>query len=166
MEHFALEILMKKEDEDIIPSTAAKELSARYEEVMVDEYQDSNLVQEMITNLVSGWADGRKNIFMVGDVKQSIYRFRLARPELFMEKYHSYSLEDAKEQRVDLYKNFRSRREVLSSVNYIFRQIMGEDLGGITYDDENALYTGASFPEREHAAGEKTNDSEYDRSSS
>ncbi len=112
MEHFALEILMKKEDEDLIPSTAAKELSARYEEVMVDEYQDSNLVQEMITNLVSGWADGRKNIFMVGDVKQSIYRFRLARPELFMEKYHSYSLEDAKEQRVDLYKNFRSRREV------------------------------------------------------
>lgn len=135
MEHFALEILMKKEDEDLIPSTAAKELSARYEEVMVDEYQDSNLVQEMITNLVSGWADGRKNIFMVGDVKQSIYRFRLARPELFMEKYHSYSLEDAKEQRVDLYKNFRSRREVLSSVNYIFRQIMGKDLGGITYDD-------------------------------
>ena len=160
MEHFALEILMKKEDGDIIPSTAAKELSARYEEVMVDEYQDSNLVQEMITNLVSGWADGRKNIFMVGDVKQSIYRFRLARPELFMEKYHSYSLEDAKEQRVDLYKNFRSRREVLSSVNYIFRQIMGEDLGGITYDDENALYTGASFPEKEHTVGEKTNDSE------
>ena len=158
MEHFALEILMKKEGEDIIPSTAAKELSARYEEVMVDEYQDSNLVQEMITNLVSGWADGRKNIFMVGDVKQSIYRFRLARPELFMEKYHSYSLEDAKEQRVDLYKNFRSRREVLSSVNYIFRQIMGEDLGGITYDDENALYTGASFPEKEHVVGEKTND--------
>lgn len=131
MEHFALEILMKKEGEDIIPSTAAKELSARYEEVMVDEYQDSNLVQEMITNLVSGWADGRKNIFMVGDVKQSIYRFRLARPELFMEKYHSYSLEDAKEQRVDLYKNFRSRREVLSSVNYIFRQIMGEDIGAL-----------------------------------
>ena len=158
MEHFALEILMKKEGEDIIPSTAAKELSARYEEVMVDEYQDSNLVQEMITNLVSGWADGRKNIFMVGDVKQSIYRFRLARPELFMEKYHSYSLEDAKEQRVDLYKNFRSRREVLSSVNYIFRQIMGEDLGGITYDNENALYTGASFPEKEHVVGEKTND--------
>ena len=77
-----------------------------------------------------------------------------------MEKYHSYSLEDAKEQRVDLNKNFRSRREVLSSVNYIFRQIMGKDLGGITYDDENALYTGASFPEKEHTAGEKTNDSE------
>ena len=86
---------------------------------------------------------------MVGDVKQSIYRFRLARPELFMEKYHSYSLEDSEEQRIDLHKNFRSRAEVLNSVNYIFRQIMGEDLGGITYDDDNALYPGASFPEGE-----------------
>ena len=85
---------------------------------------------------------------MVGDVKQSIYRFRLARPELFMEKYHRYSLEDSEEQRIDLHKNFRSRGTVLSSVNYLFRQIMGEDLGGITYEDENALYTGASFPER------------------
>lgn len=149
MEHFALEILMHKEGDTVTPSAAARELSARYDEVMVDEYQDSNLVQEMITNLVSGWADKRKNIFMVGDVKQSIYRFRLARPELFMEKYHTYSLEDSEEQRIDLHKNFRSRGEVLASVNYLFRQLMGEDLGGIAYDDENALYTGASFPERE-----------------
>ncbi|MBU5481179.1 helicase-exonuclease AddAB subunit AddA [Blautia sp. MSJ-19] len=149
MEHFALEILMHREGDTVTPSAAARELSSRYDEVMVDEYQDSNLVQEMITNLVSGWADKRKNIFMVGDVKQSIYRFRLARPELFMEKYHSYSLEDSKEQRIDLHKNFRSRKEVLASVNYLFRQIMGEDLGGIAYDDENALYAGASFPERE-----------------
>ena len=139
---------MHKEGDTITPSAAAWELSARYDEVMVDEYQDSNLVQEMITNLVAGWADKRKNIFMVGDVKQSIYRFRLARPELFMEKYHRYSLEDSEEQRIDLHKNFRSRGTVLSSVNYLFRQIMGEDLGGITYEDENALYTGASFPER------------------
>ena len=95
---------------------------------MVDEYQDSNFVQELITTMVSGWVEKRKNIFMVGDVKQSIYRFRLARPELFMEKYHSYSLEDSEEQRIDLHKNFRSRAEVLTSVNYIFRQIMGEDL--------------------------------------
>ena len=106
MEHFALDILMHKEGDTITPSAAAWELSARYDEVMVDEYQDSNLVQEMITNLVAGWADKRKNIFMVGDVKQSIYRFRLARPELFMEKYHRYSLEDSEEQRIDLYKNF------------------------------------------------------------
>ena len=149
MEHFALRILVEKVDEELIPTQAARELSEKYEEVMVDEYQDSNFVQELITTMVSGWVSKRKNIFMVGDVKQSIYRFRLARPELFMEKYHSYSLEDSEEQRIDLHKNFRSRAEVLNSVNYIFRQIMGEDLGGITYDDDNALYPGASFPEGE-----------------
>ena len=147
MEHFALRILVEKVDGELIPTQAARELSEKYEEVMVDEYQDSNFVQELITTMVSGWVEKRKNIFMVGDVKQSIYRFRLARPELFMEKYHSYSLEDSEEQRIDLHKNFRSRAEVLTSVNYIFRQIMGEDLGGITYDDDNALYPGASFPE-------------------
>ena len=147
MEHFALRILVEKVDGELIPTQAARELSEKYEEVMVDEYQDSNFVQELITTMVSGWVEKRKNIFMVGDVKQSIYRFRLARPELFMEKYHSYSLEDSEEQRIDLHKNFRSRAEVLSSVNYIFRQIMGEDLGGIAYDDDNALYSGASFPE-------------------
>lgn len=128
-------------------SAAARELSLKYDEVMVDEYQDSNLVQEMITNCVSGWADGRKNIFMVGDVKQSIYRFRLARPELFMEKYKQYSLTDSDEQRIDLHKNFRSRSRVLDSANFIFRQIMGEDLGGIAYDEAAALYPGAEFPD-------------------
>ena len=149
LEHLTLQVLtVEEEDGTRVPSQAAGELSGQYEEILVDEYQDSNLVQEMITNLVAGWADKRKNIFMVGDVKQSIYRFRLARPELFMEKYHRYSLEDSEEQRIDLHKNFRSRGTVLSSVNYLFRQIMGEDLGGITYEDENALYTGASFPER------------------
>ena len=144
MEHFALNILM---DEEGNPSQAARELSEKYEEVMVDEYQDSNLVQEMITSMVSGWSQDRKNIFMVGDVKQSIYRFRLARPELFMEKYKTYSTEDSREQKIELHKNFRSRAQVLESVNYIFRRIMGEDLGGITYDDNNALYPGADFPE-------------------
>lgn len=147
LEHFALEILRHEEDDAGGGSAAARELSEKYDEVLVDEYQDSNLVQELLTNLVSGWVNGRKNIFMVGDVKQSIYRFRLARPELFMEKYRTYSLEDSGEQRIDLHKNFRSRSQVLSSVNYIFRQIMGEDLGGITYDDEAALYPGAVFPE-------------------
>lgn len=156
MEHFALDILMEKNGGEICPSAAARELSERYDEVMIDEYQDSNLVQEMITNLVSGWASGRKNVFMVGDVKQSIYRFRLARPELFMEKYHSYTLDDSEEQRIDLHKNFRSRREVLDSVNYIFRQIMGSDLGGIAYDDDNALYAGAAFPEKKENEFQKT----------
>jgi ATP-dependent helicase/nuclease subunit A len=147
MEHFALEILMSKDGDTVRMSQAAKELSEKYDEVLVDEYQDSNLVQELLTTCVSGWVNERKNIFMVGDVKQSIYRFRLARPELFMEKYKSYSLKDSKEQRIDLHKNFRSRAEVLESVNYIFRQVMGEDLGGIPYDDAAALYPGAVFPE-------------------
>lgn len=107
MEHFALQILMTKEGEEIHMSQAARELSARYDEVLVDEYQDSNLVQELLTTAVSGGSTRRKTyIFMVGDVKQSIYRFRLARPELFMEKYKSYSTEEAQEQRIDLHKNF------------------------------------------------------------
>ena len=115
MEHFALDILLKKEGETYVPSQAARELSEKYDEVLLDEYQDSNLVQEILMQTVSGWVNERKNIFMVGDVKQSIYRFRLARPELFMEKYKSYSLEDSPEQRIDLHKNFRSRAEVLDA---------------------------------------------------
>ena len=156
MEHFALQILMTKEGEEIHMSQAARELSAKYDEVLVDEYQDSNFVQELLTTAVSGWINQKKNIFMVGDVKQSIYRFRLARPELFMEKYKSYSTEEAKEQRIDLHKNFRSRAQVLESVNFIFRQIMAEDLGGVTYDKDAALYPGASFPEGESEEFVKT----------
>lgn len=156
MEHFALRILVTKEDDDFTPSQAARELSEKYDEVLVDEYQDSNLVQEVLTNLVSGWVNQRKNIFMVGDVKQSIYRFRLARPELFMEKYKTYTTEEGKEQRIDLHKNFRSRGEVLGSVNYIFRQIMGEDLGGVAYDEAAALYPGAVFPEGQNPEFVKT----------
>ena len=117
----------------------------RFTNIFVDEYQDTNLVQETILEMLS--EKDNNTLFTVGDVKQSIYRFRLARPELFMEKYKSYSLEDSPEQRIDLHKNFRSRPEVLESVNFIFRQIMGEDLGGIAYDEAAALYPGASFPE-------------------
>ena len=142
MEHLALAILVK----DGKPSDVARELSEKYEEVLVDEYQDSNLVQEMITYCVSGEVSGRKNIFMVGDVKQSIYRFRLARPDLFMDKMETYTLEESKEQRIDLHKNFRSRHQVLDSVNYLFHQIMKPDLGGVGYDDRAALYPGAEFP--------------------
>ena len=156
MEHFALEILMTKDGETYTMSQAARELSEKYDEVLVDEYQDSNLVQELLTTCVSGWVRQKNNIFMVGDVKQSIYRFRLARPELFMEKYKSYTLEDSDTQRIDLHKNFRSRPQVLESVNYIFRQVMGEDLGGIRYDDAAALYPGAAFPEGEDEEFVKT----------
>ena len=147
MEQFALEILTVEKDGELVPSPAAGEYQERFEEVMIDEYQDSNLVQETILTSVSRMSEGRYNVFMVGDVKQSIYSFRLSRPELFMEKYHTYSLEDNVMQRIDLHKNFRSRAEVLDSVNYLFRQIMGKDLGGIEYDDSAALYVGADFPE-------------------
>ena len=156
MEHFALEILMEKDGDKVHMSQAARELSLKYEEVFVDEYQDSNLVQEYITGCVSGWVKNRKNTFMVGDVKQSIYRFRLARPELFMEKYKRFSKQDSEEQRIDLRKNFRSRPEVLASVNFLFRQIMGEDLGDISYDEDAALYPGASFPEGQREEFVKT----------
>lgn len=147
MEHFALDILVKREGGVCTPTQAARELSQKYQEILIDEYQDSNYVQELLLTYVSGWAKGEKNTFMVGDVKQSIYRFRLAVPDLFMEKFHRYSTSDSKEQRIDLHKNFRSRTQVLDGVNYLFRQIMGADLGKVEYDREAALYPGAVFPE-------------------
>lgn len=150
MEHFALDVLVKKQDGKLVYTQAAKEFSERFAEIFIDEYQDSNLVQETILTAVSRIPEGGHNIFMVGDVKQSIYRFRLARPELFMEKFHTYSTEDSLTQRIDLHKNFRSREQVLSGVNYIFRQIMGKELGDVEYDDEAALYPGAQFPDEEN----------------
>ena len=145
MEQYALRILTEKEGETFVSSAVAKEYQEQFAEIMIDEYQDSNLIQETILTSISTVSEGRYNIFMVGDVKQSIYRFRLSRPELFMEKFDAYSTEDSVTQRIDLHKNFRSRAEVLDSVNYIFRQIMTRSLGGITYDAEAALYVGASY---------------------
>lgn len=147
MEHFALEILTERADGERVPSRAAISYQERFEEIMIDEYQDSNLIQEALLTSVSRVSQGIYNIFMVGDVKQSIYRFRLARPELFMEKYHTYGTGDGNCRRIDLTKNFRSRREVLESTNFIFRQIMTEGLGGIAYDDRAALYPGAPYGE-------------------
>ena len=146
MEQFALAILTEEKDGELVPSAVSGEYQDRFDEVMIDEYQDSNLVQETILTSVSRVSRGEYNIFMVGDVKQSIYSFRLSRPELFMEKYNTYSLKDSVTQRIDLHKNFRSREEVLDSVNDIFRQIMKKELGGIEYDDSAALYPGAEFP--------------------
>lgn len=146
MEQFALAILTEEKDGRLVPSAAAEEYREQFDEVMIDEYQDSNLVQETILNSVSRVSCGGYNVFMVGDVKQSIYSFRMSRPELFMEKYHTYSTEDGKQQRIDLHRNFRSRAGVLDCVNYIFRQLMHRELGGIEYDDRAALYPGAAFP--------------------
>ncbi len=153
VEHFALNILVER-DENGKPCarTAALELRRQYEEIMIDEYQDSNEVQETILRSISREEEGTPNIFMVGDVKQSIYRFRLAKPELFLEKYNTYSKEEGNRQRIDLHKNFRSREEVLSSINELFFKIMGSELGQIEYDAQAALYTGADYLPRKNAA--------------
>lgn len=148
LEHFALEILV--EEETGKPTETAKEFQNAYEEIMIDEYQDSNYVQETILRTISREVVGQNNLFMVGDVKQSIYRFRLARPELFMEKFDTYETTDAPCQRIDLHKNFRSRDTVLTFTNDIFYRIMKRNLGGVDYTDEAALYCGADYP-----AGEK-----------
>ncbi len=147
MEHYALEILLKREGNDVRPSQVALEYRQHFAEILIDEYQDSNLVQEYLLRAISGEEDGNYNRFMVGDVKQSIYKFRLARPDLFLEKYDTYTEEDSACQRIDLSRNFRSRREVVDTVNGIFRGIMSRQTGGIDYDDRAALYAGASYPE-------------------
>ena len=180
IEHYALEILIKEEDGKYVPSNIAKEIQERFEEIAIDEYQDSNLVQEYILNSVSRG----NNIFMVGDIKQSIYRFRQARPELFLEKYRNYSkieevensnnakgeeknenikyeLEEMTQEgqimqketsqmrhrKIQLFKNFRSRAEVLEITNWVFEQIMSEKLGDVEYNEEEFLNLGADYPE-------------------
>ena len=155
MEHFALDILIRKnENGEIEPTETAREYRDHFAEVLIDEYQDSNLVQEYLLWAVSGEQDGTYNRFMVGDVKQSIYKFRKARPELFLEKYKHYEPSGEK-CRIDLHKNFRSRKEVLDSVNDCFKHFMREELGGICYDEAAALYVGATYyPENEGCESE------------
>ena len=142
MEQYALRILKKEE--------IAEEYRKKYEEIMIDEYQDSNLIQETLLMQISRISHGQYNVFMVGDVKQSIYRFRLSRPELFMAKYASYETAgEGDRRRIDLHKNFRSRGEVLDAVNFLFYQIMTVSLGKVEYDEQAALYVGAQFEEKE-----------------
>ena len=156
MEHYALDILWERVPEDesvsgaqkIRPSHVALEYRQHFHEILIDEYQDSNLVQEFLLSAVSGEEDGNFNRFMVGDVKQSIYKFRLARPELFLEKYETYSDAGAC-RRIDLSKNFRSRTQVVDTVNDVFARIMSKTKGGIDYDERAALYAGAAYPENE-----------------
>lgn len=150
LEHEALKVLIRFEDGKTVYTEAADELSRQFEEVLVDEYQDSNLVQEALLHAVSQGRFGRPNVFMVGDVKQSIYKFRLARPELFLQKYHTYEpYETAKgtDKKIELHQNFRSRAQVLMGINDVFYRIMTENLGGIRYTEETALHPGAVFPE-------------------
>lgn len=148
LEHMSLDILTVEDEKgNITPSKAAEEYKNYYYEVLVDEYQDSNAVQEVIINMVSRRNEKNPNVFMVGDVKQSIYRFRQAEPELFMEKYDSYSGEEgAKNRKILLYKNFRSRREIIDAVNSVFKSIMSKNIGEINYDKDEALNPGAEYP--------------------
>ena len=148
VEHYALQILVReKEDGTHERADVAQKYMKQFEEIAIDEYQDSNLVQEYILSSVSRG----NNIFMVGDVKQSIYKFRQARPELFLEKYKSYSLENANERglKIQLFKNFRSRENILDFTNEIFKNIMSESLGEIEYNEEEFLNLGASWEQKE-----------------
>lgn len=160
LEHYALNILISGHDESgITYSEVADELSQFYEEIMIDEYQDSNNVQELLLTSVSKIRFGKPNVFMVGDVKQSIYKFRLARPELFMDKlktYKPWTEGDSAYQRIDLRKNFRSRGVVLDFTNFVFRQIMQDKLGKVEYDEDAALYLGANYPEADENYAKST----------
>ena len=147
LEHYALDILVEDRNGAYIPTDIADSISTMFDEILIDEYQDSNRVQELILRSVSRERFGKPDIFMVGDVKQSIYKFRLARPELFLEKYNSYTEDDSQHQKIDLHMNFRSRSEVLASINYIFSQIMTKKLGNIIYDEAAKLNAGADYPD-------------------
>lgn len=145
-EHMAVALLTDGETGG--PSELGREVSRRFAEIMVDEYQDVNAVQEMIFNSVS--KDG-KNLFMVGDVKQSIYRFRLADPGIFLKKYASFKdygeAGEGESRKIILSKNFRSRPEILDAANYVFKNIMSTSLGEMEYTEKEYLYPGAMFPE-------------------
>ena len=150
IEHYALKILVKKdEEENYVPTDIALNYKEKFVEIAIDEYQDSNLVQEYILTTISNG----NNIFMVGDVKQSIYKFRQARPELFLEKYDKYILAEDEETtcnedtKIQLFKNFRSRKNVLDFTNIIFENIMSKKLGDIDYNEKEYLNLGANFEE-------------------
>lgn len=149
IEHFALQVLVREEEGSYVPTETALDYRSRFHEILIDEYQDSNLVQEYLLSCISGESQGKYNRFMVGDVKQSIYKFRLARPELFLEKHEAYGQAGNHAMRIDLHQNFRSREEVLTSVNAVFTRMMGKEMGGIVYDENAALHLGASYPQRE-----------------
>ncbi len=153
LEHMCIAVLSAGD------GNTAREYREFFEEIYVDEYQDSNLTQEALLKYIAR----PDNLFMVGDVKQSIYSFRLARPQLFMSKYADFKpvgspVEDGQGIRIDLSHNFRSRSSVLDSVNELFYQIMSKELGGIDYDEAAALKAGASFPAVDTQTGKGIND--------
>jgi ATP-dependent helicase/nuclease subunit A len=150
LEHFALQVLSDNGSQGRTPAMPALRMRERYEEVLVDEYQDINAAQEAILRLVSRQGEERPNLFMVGDVKQSIYRFRLADPGLFLQKYNTYPTgKDGSQRRIDLSKNFRSRRGLVDAVNFVFRRLMTPAVGELAYDAAAELVYGADYPSTE-----------------
>lgn len=154
VEHYALTVLSEGMDQGVpMPTEVAKQLQNAYAEILIDEYQDSNDLQEAILTSIARREQGEyTNLFMVGDIKQSIYRFRMARPQLFQEKYERFSsdLNDVeKPRRIELKQNFRSRETVLKAINLFFYQLMMKSLGGIAYDDQIALVPGREFLEND-----------------
>lgn len=148
LEHTALSLLWKKEESGYEKTALSDNIAGAFREIYVDEYQDSNGVQEALLRAID-----RGAVFLVGDIKQSIYAFRQAKPELFSEKYKAYQrytkddpIGEHIDTRIDLRKNFRSRREVLESANRVFSQLMNETVGGIVYDECAALNPGADYP--------------------
>ncbi|MCT2535604.1 helicase-exonuclease AddAB subunit AddA [Aquibacillus koreensis] len=140
LEHYALNILVDEDStvDEVKASQVALEMQKKFTELLVDEYQDTNLVQETILTLLSD-QEGNGNMFMVGDVKQSIYRFRHAEPSLFLDKYKQFAEATHPAKRIDLARNFRSREQVLSATNYIFRQLLNEEVGEMNYEKEAEL---------------------------
>lgn len=153
MEHLALDILITNDGNGHKYTKIADSLADYYEEILIDEYQDSNLLQEVILNAVSKrrLKDAHGNIYMVGDVKQSIYRFRLACPWLFIEKYDTYS-DEGDNRKIELQKNFRSRENVLNCTNDVFKRVMNKSFSGIEYDDKAKLNAGLDYPVNEEMA--------------
>ena len=149
-EHLAIRLLVA---EDGTPTELARTVAERYREIMVDEYQDANEVQNCIFEAIS-----RDNLFTVGDVKQSIYRFRLADPTIFLDHYNTYpnAAEAAEGERAKLIlsRNFRSRREVLEATNFVFSNILSVEMGELDYGPDEMLYAGASYPAHGNAAAE------------
>ena len=149
LEHLTLQLLTeKKEDGSHVPGKMAKALQSQFDEIVVDEYQDINQVQESILSALSGESAGKPNMFMVGDVKQSIYRFRRAKPDIFTGKFDSFSDENGADHRkIVLKENYRSAASVLQSANEIFSKLMTRDLGGVVYDEDTAMVPKAPYPD-------------------
>ncbi len=145
IEHMALTVLCERDASgDEVPTAVARELAGRFDEIMIDEYQDSSYIQEYMLKSVSGeFGDGIPNLFMVGDVKQSIYSFRQARPELFERKYEDFK-DTGLHRKIDLSQNFRSRKSVLDAVNVLLAPVMKKNMTEIEYDDAAALHFGST----------------------